>query len=165
VRSHIRELAARDYQKLHGLNSLDYVVIFVPIETAFMLAISNDVTLWEEAWEKNVLLVSPSTLLFMVRTVAHLWRQEDQSRNAKEIASRGADLYDKLVGFVEDVESVGNRLKQAGESYDRAYSKLATGNNNLIRQADKLRALGVKPTKSLTQRVLALAGSEEEQIE
>jgi DNA recombination protein RmuC len=102
-----------------------------------------------DAWNRNVLLVSPSTLLFVVRTVAHLWRQEAQSRNAQEIAKRGAELYDKFVGFVEDMNSLGNRLKQAQSHYDEAYGKLTTGRGNLVGQAQKLRQLGVKPSKSL----------------
>jgi DNA recombination protein RmuC len=89
------------------LQSLDFVLMFVPIEPAFMLAVTSDSQLYSDAWNKNVLLVSPSTLLFVVRTVAHLWRQEAQSRNAQEIALRGAELYDRLVGFVEDLERVG----------------------------------------------------------
>ena len=96
-----------------------------------------------------MLLVSPSTLLFVVRTVAHLWRQEAQSRNAQEIAKRGAELYDKFVGFVEDMNSLGNRLKQAQAEYDEAYGKLSGGRGNLVGQAQKLRQLGVKPSKSL----------------
>ena len=100
-------------QALYGVKSLDMVVMFVPIEPAFMLAVTSDESLFMEAWQRNVLLVSPSTLLFVVRTVAHLWRQEAQSRNAREVAGRGAELYDKLVVFVEDLKTVGERLKSA----------------------------------------------------
>ena len=101
-----------------------------------------------DAWNRNVLLVSPSTLLFVVRTVAHLWRQEAQSRNAQEIAKRGAELYDKFVGFVEDMNSIGTRLKQAQSAYEDAHGKLSSGRGNLVGQAQKLRQLGVKPSKS-----------------
>ncbi len=111
-----------------------------------------------DAWQKNVLLVSPSTLLFVVRTVAHLWRQEAQSRNAQEIAKRGAELYDKLVGFVEDLESLGNRLKQAQRDYDAAHGKLTGGRGNLIRQAEMLKQLGVKPSKTLPAGLVEIAG-------
>ena len=149
VRNHIRELSARNYHELHGNRSPDFVLMFIPVEPAFMLAIANDPELWHEAWRKNVLLVSPSTLLFVVRTVAHLWRQEQQNRNAQDIATRGAELYDKLVGFVDDMQSLGNRLKQAQASYDGACNKLHTGRGNVIRQAELLRGLGVKPSKSL----------------
>jgi hypothetical protein len=96
-------LSTKNYQTLYSLNSLDFVLLIVPIEPAFMLAVASDRDLFMDAWNRNVLLVSPSTLLFVVRTVAHLWRQEAQSRNAQEIAKRGAELYDKFVGFVEDM--------------------------------------------------------------
>lgn len=149
VRAHIKSLSDRNYQTLYGLKSLDFVLMFVPIEPAFMLAVTNDQELFMDAWQKNVLLVSPSTLLFVVRTVAHLWRQEAQNRNAQEIAKRGAELYDKLVGFVEDMESLGSRLKQAQKEYDFAHNKLRGGRGNVIRQAEMLKELGVKPTKAL----------------
>lgn len=151
VRAHIKGLAEKNYQQLYGLKSLDFVLMFIPVEPAFMLAISHDSELWQEAWKKNILLVSPSTLLFVVRTVAHLWRQEQQNRNAQDIASRGAELYDKLVGFVEDLESVGTRLKQAQHAYDGAYGKFTSGRGNVIRQAEMLKQLGVKPGKQLSQ--------------
>jgi DNA recombination protein RmuC len=149
IRGHIKGLSVKNYQSLYSLNSLDFVLLFVPIEPAFMLAVASDRDLFMDAWNRNVLLVSPSTLLFVVRTVAHLWRQEAQSRNAQEIAKRGAELYDKFVGFVEDMNSLGNRLKQAQSHYDEAYGKLTTGRGNLVGQAQKLRQLGVKPSKSL----------------
>jgi DNA recombination protein RmuC len=149
VRGHIKGLSGKNYQALYSLNSLDFVLLFVPIEPAFMLAVASDRDLFMDAWNRNVLLVSPSTLLFVVRTVAHLWRQEAQSRNAQEIAKRGAELYDKFVGFVEDMNSLGNRLKQAQGAFDDASSKLSNGRGNLVGQAQKLRQLGVKPSKSL----------------
>lgn len=153
VRAHIRGLSDKRYHELYGLKSLDFVLAFVPIEPAFMLAVTNDSTLFNDAWERNVLLVSPSTLLFVVRTVAHLWRQEAQSRNAQEIARRGAELYDKLCGFVGDLEKVGERLNQAQGAFSDARSKLVSGKGNVIRQAEMLRELGVKPTKSLPARL------------
>lgn len=149
VRAHIKGLSDRNYQELYGLKSLDFVLMFVPVEPAFMLAVTHDRELFMDAWQKNVLLVSPSTLLFVVRTVAHLWRQEAQNRNAQDIAKRGAELYDKLVGFVEDLELVGNRLEQAQKAYHAAHNKLASGRGNVIRQAEMLKQLGVKPTKAL----------------
>jgi DNA recombination protein RmuC len=149
IKGHIKGLSGKNYQSLYGLNSIDFVLLFVPIEPAFMLAVASDRDLFMDAWNRNVLLVSPSTLLFVVRTVAHLWRQEAQSRNAQEIAKRGAELYDKFVGFVEDMNSLGTRLKQAQSDYDEAYGKLSTGRGNLVGQAQKLRQLGVKPSKSL----------------
>jgi DNA recombination protein RmuC len=149
IKGHIKGLSAKNYQALYSLNSLDFVLLFMPIEPAFMLAVASDRDLFMDAWNRNVLLVSPSTLLFVVRTVAHLWRQEAQSRNAQEIAKRGAELYDKFVGFVEDMNSLGNRLKQAQGDYDEAYGKLTSSRGNLVGQAQKLRQLGVKPSKTL----------------
>lgn len=160
VRAHIKELAEKNYQQLYGLQSLDFVLMFIPVEPAFMLAISHDSELWQEAWKKNVLLVSPSTLLFVVRTVAHLWRQEQQNRNAQDIASRGAELYDKLVGFVEDLDKLGERLNQAKDVYDKAYGKFTSGRGNVIRQAEMLRVMGVKPSKQLPNKLVAALESD-----
>ena len=119
-----------------------------------MLAISHDSDLWQDAWKKNVLLVSPSTLLFVVRTVAHLWRQEQQNRNAQEIAKRGAEMYDKLAGFVADLDTLGDRLQQAQKAYDGAYNKFTGGRGNVIRQAEMLKELGVKPSRQLPQNLI-----------
>jgi DNA recombination protein RmuC len=147
MKKHIVGLSDREYQKLYP--TLDFVMMFIPIEPAFMLAAANDKQLFSNAWEKNVLLVSPSTLLFVLRTVAYLWRQEDQNRNAKKIAERGALLYDKFCDFLKDLEGVGQRIKQAQDAYDAAENKLSRGNGNLIRQAQTLTELGVKATKKV----------------
>ena len=149
VRAHVKGLSAKNYQQLYGVKSLDMVVMFVPIEPAFMLAVTSDEALFMEAWQRNVLLVSPSTLLFVVRTIAHLWRQEAQTRNAQDIARRGAELYDKLAAFVGDLQKVGSKLKDAQSAYDEAEKRLSTGRGNVIRQAEMLRELGVKTTKAL----------------
>jgi DNA recombination protein RmuC len=154
VRGHIKELSGKNYQQLYGLKSLDFVLMFIPVEPAFMLAIAHDSDLWQDAWKKNVLLVSPSTLLFVLRTVAHLWRQEQQNRNAQEIANQGAALYDKLAGFVEDLDNLGTKLQQAQKAYDGAYNKFTGGRGNVIRQAEKLKELGVKPAKHLPQNLI-----------
>jgi DNA recombination protein RmuC len=161
VRRHIKELSEKNYHTLYDLNSLDFVIMFVPVEPAFMLAISQDGGLCESAWKKNVLLVSPTTFLFVVRTVAYLWRQEQATRNVQEIAKRGAELYDKLVGFVTDLAGVGNRLRQASQSYESARNKLVEGRGNLIRQAEMLRELGVKPTRALPQDLVESALTEQ----
>jgi DNA recombination protein RmuC len=157
IRGHIKGLSERNYQALYGIKSLDFVLMFVPIEPAFMVGVTQDNKLFMDAWAKNVLLVSPSTLLFVVRTVAHLWRQEAQSRNAQDIAERGAQLYDRLSAFVVDLEKVGERLNQAQVSYSDAFAKLATNKGNVIRQAEMLKELGVKPTKALPAALLELA--------
>jgi DNA recombination protein RmuC len=157
VQAHIKGLAAKNYQQLYGIQSLDFVILFMPLEPAFLLAVSHEKDLFMDAWNRNVLLVSPSTLLFVVRTVAHLWRQEAQTRNAQDIAHRGAELYDKLVGFVKDFEGLGSRIKQAQEHYDDALSKLHTGKGNVIRQAEMLRTLGVKPSRTLPAPLVELS--------
>ena len=149
LRAHIRGLSSKNYQQIYDIRSLDFVMLFIPVEPAFMMAIAHDPELFMEAWNRQVLLVSPSTLLFVLRTVEHLWRQEAQSRNAQDIASRGAELYDKLVGFVEDLDQLGERLRQAQTSYDKARGKFSTGRGNLVRQAEMLRELGLRPTKTL----------------
>jgi len=156
-RAHINELASSNYQGLDAVRSLDFVIMFVPIEPAFIIALASDTRLWQEAWKKNVLLVSPSMFLFVVRTVANLWRQELQKRSIQDIVRRGAELYDKLVGFVDDLQKVGERLVQAKDSYDTAYAKLFTGRGNVIRQAEMLKGLGVKPTKSLPAQLVEAA--------
>ncbi len=162
VRSHLRSLAGKDYQLLYGADGVDFVLMFVPIEPAFLLAVGADEELFLDAWQRNVLLVSPSTLLFVVRTVAHLWRQEQQSRNAQEIARRGAELYDKLAGFVDDLRLVGDRLAAAQNAYSSAERKLVSGRGNAIRQAEMLRELGIKPTKRIAPQTVdtALASGE-----
>jgi DNA recombination protein RmuC len=161
VRKHIRELSQRDYPSLYSLNSLDFVVMFVPIEPAFMLALARDGRLWQEAWDKNILLVSPSTLLFVLRTVAHLWRQEQQKRNVQEIVRRGSELYDKLAAFAKDLTDVGRKLDDAKGAYDEAYKKLAEGRGNVIRQAELLKGLGIKPTKAIPSGMVDLAMEQE----
>ncbi len=161
VRGHIKGLSGKEYQKLYGLKSIDFVLMFVPIEPAFMTAVTADSELFMDAWDKNVLLVSPSTLLFVVRTVAHLWRQEDQSRNAMAIARRGAELYDRLVDFVRDLDHVGAALQDANKSYASAHKRLTTGRGNVIRQAEMLRDLGVKPSKALPGALVESAEDEE----
>lgn len=153
VRLHIKGLSSKNYQELYQLNSLDFVIMFIPVEPAFHLAIAEDDGLWQEAWEKNVLLVSSSTLLFVVRTVSHLWRQEQQSQNAREIARKGGELYDKLCAFVQDLENVGRNLSQAQKAHEGAVTKL-TGRGSLINRAETLRKLGVKSTKNLPVTLL-----------
>ncbi len=157
LKGHIEGLSGKEYQKLHGESSPDFVMMFIPIEPAFLLAVSEEPRLWERAWERNILLVSPSTLLFVMRTVAQLWKQENQNRNALEIAKRGALLYEKLADFTEAFESIGLRLHQAEKSFETAKKRLTTGRGNLINQAKKLKELGVSPTKEIS-----LSSGEEE---
>ena len=154
VRAHIKGLSDKNYQTLTGLKAPDFVMLFIAVEPAFMLAFSHDQSLFNDALAKNVLLVSPSTLLANLRTIAYIWRQEQQNRNAQEIAQQCAKLYDKFVGFVEDLDDVGRKLGQTQKSFDDAKSKLSTGRGNLIRQAEQVKNLGVKPTKNLPAQLL-----------
>jgi DNA recombination protein RmuC len=155
MRAHIDGLHGRNYQKLHGIkHTPDFVVMFVPVEPAFLLAISHDDKLFMDAWKKNVLLASPSTLLYVLRIVDHLWRQENQARHAREIADRGGKLYDKFAGFVDHFERIGKSLDGARKAFDEARSTLSAGPGNLVRQAEMLRELGVKPAKTLPPQLL-----------
>lgn len=165
VRTHLKGLSAREYQDLYGLKSLDFVLMFVPIEPAFMLVIANDNRLWQDAYDRNVLLVSPSSLLCVVRTVAQIWRQERQARNVEEIAKRGRMLLDKFVGFTEDLQIIGRKLGDAREAYDKAYRNLTHAPGNLVSQAQKLVALGIRPNKTLPQPLLDQALEAEEGFE
>ncbi len=149
LRQHIQGLSSKNYSSLYGIGSVDFVLMFVPIEPAFLLALKTAPNLYQEALAKNIVLVCPSTLMASLRTVAHLWRQDHQNRNALEIAKQCGTLYDKFVGFVDDLEKLGQRLDQAQTSYHDAFNKLKSGKGNLIRAAEKVRELGVKPSKNL----------------
>lgn len=164
MRSHMRELSARNYPGLPQLETMDFAVMFVPIEPAFLLAIAHDGSLWQEAWDRNILLVSPSTLLFVIRTVAHLWRQERQRNNVQEIVDRGGELYDKFAAFAKDLVEVGNRLGDAQKAYDRAYSKLARGRGNAMRQVEMLRTLGARATKQIPKEMLDAGGTDDAMV-
>jgi DNA recombination protein RmuC len=154
LRQHIHGLSSKNYSSLYGIGSVDFVLMFVPIEPAFLLALKTTPNLYQEALAKNIVLVCPSTLMATLRTVAHLWRQDHQNRNALEIAKQCGTLYDKFVGFVDDLEKLGQRLDQAQTSYHDAFSKLKSGKGNLIRTAEKVRELGVKPSKSLSMPLI-----------
>jgi DNA recombination protein RmuC len=162
VRSHFTELASRNYHSLSGLQSPDFVVMFVPIEPAFLLALQNDETLWHDAYSKGVLLSGPTTVLFVIRIVADLWRQEIQAQNVEKVMKRGAELYDKFVGFVTSLEGVGDSLFKARERYEEARKQLSIGPGNLVRQVEMLRELGVAPKtkKQIPQGLLDASGAE-----
>jgi DNA recombination protein RmuC len=161
MKQHIQGLSAKNYQDLYGVGSIDFVLMFIPIEPAFLAAMRHAPDIYQEALKKNIVIVCPSTLLATVRTVAHLWRQEHQNRNAQEIARQCASLYDKFVGFVEDLDKVGLRLEQAQISYTDAVGKLKTGRGNLIRTAENVKKLGVKPNKSLPSKLTDVADDDE----
>jgi DNA recombination protein RmuC len=154
-------LANRRYHKLDALDTPDFVVMFVPIEPAFLTALHEDENLWRYAYEKEVLLVGPTTLLFVIRIVDNLWQQELQARSVQDVMNRGTELYDKFVNFVGDLEAIGKSLRGADESYSKAIKKLSEGRGNLIRQVEMLRGLGVRTGKSLPRNLLDVAGVEE----
>ncbi|BEI34600.1 hypothetical protein PHIN6_01180 [Polynucleobacter sp. HIN6] len=154
IRQHIQGLSGKNYAGIADIASMDFVLMFIPIEPAFLSALKSAPNLYQEALSKNIVLVCPSTLMATLRTVAHLWRQDQQNKNAMEIARQCANLYDKFVGFVEDLEQIGKRLDQAQSSYHDAFNKLKTGKGNLIKAAEKVKELGVKPNKMIASNLL-----------
>jgi DNA recombination protein RmuC len=152
IRNHFRGLGAKGYHEIHGISAPDFVLMYVPIEAAFFVAVGQEPGLFSEALEKNVVLITNSSLLATLRTVAHVWRLADQQKNALEIADRGGKLYDKFVGFVGDLQGIGVALDNARKVWDEASKKLHSGTGNLVGQVEKLRALGVKAAKKLLAR-------------
>ena len=151
IRTHIKGLSGKNYQNLYGIGSPDFVLLFIPIEPAFILSISSDNELYNDAFDKNVVLVSPTTLLATLRTIANVWKQEYQSQNAMEIARQGADMYDKFVAFTEDLIKVGKLMDDSKKTYSEAMNKLYDGKGNLVRRAENMKKLGVKASKQLPQ--------------
>jgi DNA recombination protein RmuC len=148
-RKHIGELDQKRYQDHYKLNSLDFVLMFVPIEGAFMVAVQDDANLFNQAFEKNLVIVSPSTLLATMRTISNLWRQEYQSRNAIKIAKQAGRLYDKFAGFINDLQDIGSKLQAAQAAYDAAHNKLTSGRGNIVSRIENLRLLGARAKKAL----------------
>jgi DNA recombination protein RmuC len=160
IKNHIKKLSPKSYQNLYGLESLDFVLMFIPIEPAFALAVQMDNNIFNEAFERNIVLVSPSTLLATLRTIASIWKQEKQNRNAMEIAKQCGELYDKFTGFVEDLVAIGSNIKSTQENYDKAMNKLVEGRGNLVRRVENIKQLGAKSTKSLPGAILDRADDE-----
>lgn len=160
VRNHIKLLSQKNYQNLYELNTPDFVLMFMPIEPAFALAVQHDAALFQEAFDKNIVIVSPSTLLATLRTIASIWRQESQNKNALEIARQSGALYDKFVGFVDDLVNIGKRLDSTQDTYKEAMKKLQDGSGNLIRRTERLKELGAKTSKILPTSLLD--GSDED---
>jgi len=157
IRAHIDSLAAKNYASVEELRALDFVLMFVPIEAALITALHHDPTLPEYALQKRVALLSPANFLATVRTVASVWMIHRQNTNARDIAARAGFLYDKFVGFTDNLKQVGGRLEQARRAYDDALSQLSTGTGNLVRQAELLRQLGAKHQKELDQGLIEKA--------
>jgi DNA recombination protein RmuC len=157
IRKHFKDLGAKRYQDIEGMKTPDFVLMYVPVEAAFFAAIAREPGLFAEALDRNVVLITNSTLLATLRTVAHVWRLADQQKNVLEIADRGGKLYDKFVGFVEDMQAVGDSLGKARKFWEDASTKLHTGSGNLVSQAEKLKQLGAKAAKSLPNGLLERA--------
>ena len=162
IKRHYMELSDKDYPNLYGINTPDHVLMFVPNEPALMLALNEDKNLYLNALEKNIVLVSASTLLATLSTVASIWKQEDQKRNALEIAKEGGLLYDKFEGFVQDLIKVGKSIKNSKDSYEDAMSKLTEGRGNIIKKIENLKDLGAKTKKSLPQNIIDRANQDED---
>ncbi|MCS2146999.1 DNA recombination protein RmuC [Scandinavium manionii] len=162
VRNHIRLLGRKDYQQLPGLRSLDYVLMFIPVEPAFLLALDRQPELITEALKNNIMLVSPTTLLVALRTIANLWRYEHQSRNAQQIADRASRLYDKMRLFVDDMSAIGQGLDKAQDNYRQAMKKLASGRGNLLAQAESFRGLGVEVKREINPDLVEQATGQEQ---
>lgn len=160
LRKHFKDLGAKRYQDIHGINTPDFVLMYVPIEAAFFAAIAREPGLFAEALDHNVVLITNSTLLATLRTVAHVWRLADQQKHVLEIADRGGKLYDKFVGFVEDMQAVGDSLGKARAAWENASTKLHTGSGNLVSQTERLKQLGAKAAKSLPNALLEKASEE-----
>lgn len=154
VRTHFTDLGRKSYHRLNGINSPDFVLMYIPIEPAFNLAVQHDYDLFTDAFDRNIVLVTTSTLLATLRTVAGVWRQEDQKRNVIKIAEESGKLYDKFVGFVDDLKTVGKHLESSQSSYNAAMNKLTDGRGNLIRRVEILRELGAKTSKTLDDNLL-----------
>jgi DNA recombination protein RmuC len=162
LRNHVKMLGEKNYPSGKNLNSPDFVILFTPIEAAFALAIQSDKELYNDAWEMNIIIVSPTTLLATLRTVSNIWMQEKRISNVQAIAEEGGKLYDKIVGFMLDMKDLGNKLKGATEAYDLAVNKLATGRGNIIARTEKMKKLGAKATKSLDLDKVETAESEDD---
>ncbi len=154
LKAHIKGLSEKHYQTARKLNSPDFVLLFIPIEASFSLAIQEDQDLFSYAWDQKVVIVSPSTLLATLRTISSIWQQENQTRNALEIARQSGALYDKFVGFISDMEKIGNNLRLTRNSYNDAMNKLTEGRGNLVRSTEKLKEMGAKASKELPKKLL-----------
>jgi DNA recombination protein RmuC len=161
IRTHIKSLSEKNYQDI-GVRGLDFVLLFMPVEPAFSVAIQNDDRLFLDAYERNIVIVSPTTLIATLRTIASIWRQEYQNRNAMEIAKQGGDLYDKFKNFTDDLMTLGDKLDSTQKTYEEAMKKLSSGTGNLVKRAEKLKKLGAKVKNSIDSRLLEAGENETE---
>lgn len=154
IENHVKDLSAKNYHELYGIHSPDFVLLFMPIESALSLAVSHKPEIFGEAWDRNVVIVSPSTLLATLRTIASIWKQELQNRNVLEIANEAGKLYDKFVGFLTDMEDVQKLLRRTEEKHENALKKLSTGPGNVVRKIEQLKDLGAKAGKQIDSKYL-----------
>ncbi|RZM23310.1 MAG: DNA recombination protein RmuC [Pedobacter sp.] len=154
IKGHIQNLSGKNYHDLYQISSPDFVLLFIPIESSFGMAVQADAELFNYAWDRKVVLVSPSTLLATLRTISSIWKQERQNRNVLEIARLSGSMYDKFVGFLTDMEGIGRNIRQSQESYDKALNKLSTGAGNLSNTAEKIKKLGAKTNKHIDAKFL-----------
>ena len=154
LRAHIKGLDIKNYEKLETINSLDFVLIFIPVESAFMLALDNDPDIMREAYDRGIILVSPSTLMVTLRTIKNLWRYADQNINAQQIAEKAGDLYDHFVRHVEALEDIGKHLDKSKDAYETAFKRLSTGRGNLVKRSEELKLLGAKTKKAIADKLL-----------
>ena len=152
--THIKGLSTKKYEDIDGVQTLDFVLMFIPVEGAFLLATSTEDSLFKIAFENNIMIVSPSTLYVTLRTIENIWRNERQNENAQLISKKAADLYDKFAGFVADIEEIGLNINKTQKAYDSAMNKLSLGNGNLIKRAEEFTDLGVKPKKQISTKYL-----------
>ncbi len=162
IRNHVKMLGEKNYQNLVAFDTPDYVLLFIPIESSFSTALQSDIDLFNFAWEKNVVIVSPTTLLATLRTVSSIWKHEKQELNAKEIARQTGELYDKFVGFLEDMLDLGTKLETTKKTYESSMNKLKTGKGNLIGRAEKIKELGAKSSKHIPKNLLGQSEEKEE---
>ncbi len=154
VRNHIADLSSKNYQDIYALKSLDFVMLFMPIEPAYMVAVQADPNLWIYAYEKRVLLISPTNLIAALRMIANLWRVEYQNKNAMEIARQSGELYDKFTGFLEDLQEIGSKIESSRKAWDASMNKLSTGKGNLIRRVENIKSLGARAGKEIPKSML-----------
>lgn len=165
IRQHMRLLSEKNYQKNYSENGLDFVIMFIPLEPAYLLAIQSDRNLYEEAFDKRIVFVSPTLLLPSLQLIKSAWRQEYQNRNVFEIAKRAGDLYDKFVGFTEDLLNLGRQLDSSKKYYEESMKKLTTGSGNLVSKVENLKRLGAKADKSIDPKLLNRAEDQPELFE
>ena len=154
IRNHVKELSNKNYQSLYQINAPDFVLMFIPIEPAYLLALNNDLELWTFAYEYNVIILGPTNLIPTLRLINNIWKTESQNANALEIARQSGELYDKFVGAITDLENVGEKIDNAKDSYEKAINKMSTGKGNLLNRVESIKKLGAKATKAIPVKLL-----------